>query len=112
MALWNAGCSLGIFGTTEKALRVIPNKAYEALACGTPLVTSDTRASRELLADGENALLVPPGDPNALAEAVRRISQDAALAQRLSAGGLDVYRRHASETVLGERWRQLLETLL
>ena len=107
--LWSAGCSLGIFGTTDKALRVIPNKAYEALACATPLVTSDTPASRELLVDGESALLVPPGDPAALAAAVRRIAGDPALAQRLSEVGLAVYRGRASEDVLGARWREILE---
>ena len=111
-ALWAAGCALGIFGTTEKAHRVIPNKAYEALACGTPLVTSDTVASRELLVDGESALLVAPGDPGALAAAVRRIAADPELAQALSRGGLDVYRRQASEDVLGARWRELLEKLV
>jgi len=110
--LWSAGCSLGIFGTTDKALRVIPNKAYEALACGTPLVTGDTVASRELLVDGENALLVPPGDPSALAAAVRRIAADPELARRLSEGGLAVYRERASEDVLGARWRDLLERVV
>ena len=40
--LHRAGCALGIFGTSEKAKRVIPNKAFQALACGTPLVTADT----------------------------------------------------------------------
>lgn len=109
--LWSAGCSLGIFGTTAKAGRVIPNKAYEALACGTPLITADTPASRELLVDGQNALLVPPGDPHALAGAVRRIAADPDLARRLSEGGLDVYRERASENVLGARWRNLLERL-
>ena len=73
-----AGCALGIFGTSAKAARVIPNKAFQALACGTPLVTADTPAARELLVDGESALLVPPGDPEALADAVRRLAGDAA----------------------------------
>ena len=74
-----AGCALGIFGTGEKAARVIPNKAFQALACGTPLVTADTPAARELLADGKDALLVPPGDAVALARAVRRLAEDASL---------------------------------
>ena len=73
---WGAGCALGIFGTSDKAQRVIPNKAYHALACGAPLITADTPAARELLRDGENALLVPPGDPAALAEAMRRLAAD------------------------------------
>jgi glycosyltransferase involved in cell wall biosynthesis len=110
--LWGAGCALGIFGTSEKASRVIPNKAYQALACGTPLVTADTPAARELLVDGESALLVPPGDPAALAGAVRRLASDPELAGGLSAGGLAAYRGRASEDVLGARWKGLLEGLV
>ncbi len=109
---WGAGCALGIFGTSDKAQRVIPNKAYHALACGAPLITADTPAARELLRDGENALLVPPGDPAALAEAMRRIAADPDLSRALSRGGRAVYEEHASEEVLGARWRSLLERLL
>jgi len=107
--LRRAGCALGIFGTSEKAQRVIPNKAFQALACGTPLVTANTPAARELLVDGESALLVPPGDPDALAEALRRIAGDPDLARRIAAGGRTAYERNASEDVLGRRWRELLE---
>lgn len=107
-----AGCALGIFGRSDKAARVIPNKAYQALACGTPLVTADTPAARELLADEESALLVPPGDADALATVLRRLASDGSLAQRLSAGGLATFRTRASEDVLGARWRGLLEGLL
>jgi glycosyltransferase involved in cell wall biosynthesis len=109
--LHRAACALGIFGTSDKAQRVIPNKAFQALACGVPLVTADTPAARELLADGQSALLVPPGDAQALAGALRRLLRDPALAQRLAGGGLDTYRRQASEEVLGARWRALLEGL-
>jgi glycosyltransferase involved in cell wall biosynthesis len=110
--LHRAGCALGIFGAGPKAQRVIPNKAFQALACGTPLVTADTPAARELLLDDESALLVPPGDPEALATAVRRILDDTALAQRLGAGGRAAYEAKASETVLGHRWREIIERLL
>lgn len=107
--LHEAGCALGVFGTSAKAARVIPNKAFQALACGTPLVTADTPAARELLRDGESALLVPVGDAAALAEAVRRLANVAELAEHIAAGGLAAYREHASEAVLGARWRALLE---
>jgi glycosyltransferase involved in cell wall biosynthesis len=107
-----AGCALGIFGTTAKAQRVIPNKAFQALACGAPLVTADTPAARELLEDGVSALLVPPGDPTALADAVRRLATDAELARRIGAGGRAAYEREASEDVLGRRWRGLIGELV
>ena len=109
MELHRAGCALGIFGTSAKAQRVIPNKAFQALACGTPLVTGDTPGARELLVDGESALLVPPGDAEALAQALRRLAGDPTLAGRLSAAGRAAYDAHASEEVLGRRWRELLE---
>jgi glycosyltransferase involved in cell wall biosynthesis len=107
--LRRAACALGIFGTSDKARRVIPNKAFQALACGTPLVTADTPAARELLVDGESALLVPPGNADALAVALRRLAEDPALGKRLSEGGRATYEAHASEAVLGVRWRGLIE---
>jgi glycosyltransferase involved in cell wall biosynthesis len=110
--LRRAACALGIFGTSDKARRVIPNKAFQALACGVPLVTADTPAARELLTDGESALLVPPGDPEALADALRRVMTDPALAGRLADAGHTVYREQASEEVLGARWRSLIESRL
>jgi glycosyltransferase involved in cell wall biosynthesis len=109
--LHRAGCALGVFGRSPKARRVIPNKAYQALACGTPLVTAGTPAARELLADGVSALLVPPSDPEALVAALRRLRDDAALAKRVAAGGRTVYEEQASEAVLGARWRALFERL-
>jgi glycosyltransferase involved in cell wall biosynthesis len=110
--LWGAGCALGIFAPSPKTMRVIPNKAYQALACGTPLITGDTPAARELLADERDAILVPPGDPAALAQAVRRLAGDPDLARRLGAGGRRTYEEQASEAILGARWRKLLEQQL
>jgi glycosyltransferase involved in cell wall biosynthesis len=91
---------------------VIPNKAFQALACATPLVTADTPAARELVAGGESALLVPPGDAEALAAALERIAADTELAARLGRAGHEAYRARASEDVLGRRWRGLIEQLL
>ncbi len=65
--------------------------ALEALACGTPVVASDLPALREVL--GDQAELVPPGDPAALADALARVledpgGEDARAARRTRAAGI------------------------
>jgi glycosyltransferase involved in cell wall biosynthesis len=80
-----AAVCLGIFGTSEKAARVVPNKVYQAMAAGRAVVTADTPAAREVLTDGVDALLVPPGDPEALARALRRLAADRSLCARIGA---------------------------
>ena len=107
-----AGCALGIFGAGAKASRVIPNKVCQALACARPVITADTPAARELLTDGRDALLVPAGDPPALATAIRRVVDETGFAERLAAAGRATYEERASERVLGVRWRLLLEGTL
>jgi len=59
---------------------------HAALAHGMAIVTTRPRAALPELADGENIVLAPPGDPAALAAAVRRLAADAALRQRIGAG--------------------------
>lgn len=70
---------LGIFGTSDKARRVVPNKAYQGIAAGCALVTSDTPPQRAVL--GDAAVFVPPGDPSALACALASLADPASLAQ-------------------------------
>lgn len=62
----------------------------EALACGTPLVTTDTGGSREYAKDEVTALVVPPNDRGALADALGRLRGDQALRERLRGNGLDL----------------------
>jgi glycogen synthase len=60
----------------------------EAMACGTPVVATGTGGSGEYLIDGVNSLIVPTEDAAATAAAIRRLAGDAALRERLVAGGL------------------------
>jgi glycosyltransferase involved in cell wall biosynthesis len=62
-----------------------PLKLFEYMAAGRPIVASDLPALREVLTDGENALLVEPGNAAQLADAIGRLLHDPELAQRLAA---------------------------
>jgi glycosyltransferase involved in cell wall biosynthesis len=66
-----------------------PLKLFEYLAAARPIVASNLPALGEVLHDGTTALLVTPGDPDALAHGVRRVLDDAGLAGRLARGAFD-----------------------
>ena len=91
-----AAICLGVFGTSDKAARVVPNKVWQAMAAGRAIVTADTPGVREVLQDGVSALLVPPGDAPALASALARLGADPALRGRLGAAAHAVYLRRGA----------------
>jgi glycosyltransferase involved in cell wall biosynthesis len=62
-----------------------PLKLFEYMAAGLPAVAPDQPNLREVLVDGDNALLVPPGDGAELQRALARLVADAALRSRLGA---------------------------
>jgi glycosyltransferase involved in cell wall biosynthesis len=71
----------------------IPRSLVEAAACGKALVATDVRGCRDVVRDGENGLLVPMRDAEALARAVTRLVSDEPLRRGLGeAGRLDVLR--------------------
>ena len=82
---------LGIFGTGPKALRVVPNKVFQGAAAGCAILTSDTAPQRRSL--GAAAVYVPPGDPAALATALRELARDRAALDRARAAAREVARR-------------------
>ncbi len=70
----------------------------QAMACARPVVLSQIKGlwAPDLLVDGENCLLVPPGDPQALAQAVRRLRADPTLARRIGDAGRRTVEQHFS----------------
>jgi len=64
----------------------IPNVLAEAMACGTPVVTTAVSGIPELVRDDVNGLLVAPDDPAAVADAIQRVHGDRELSARLSDG--------------------------
>jgi glycosyltransferase involved in cell wall biosynthesis len=71
-----------------------PVSILEAMAAGLPVVATNVGGVAESVVDGETGLLVPPGDPGALAAALDRVLTDSALRLRLGTAGREQARRH------------------
>jgi glycosyltransferase involved in cell wall biosynthesis len=67
---------LGIFGTTPKAAMVIPNKVFQSMAVGRPLITRRSEAYPQQVRDSGAIGWVPPGDARAIARQVTEMAAD------------------------------------
>ncbi len=76
----------------------------EAMNHGTPVIASRVGGIPDIVEDGVSGLLVPPGDADALAAAVRRVRDDPALARRLGEAGRRRLREQFSWQAIVQRW--------
>jgi glycosyltransferase involved in cell wall biosynthesis len=81
-----------------------PLKLFESMASGIPVVTGDVGDRREILEDGRAGLLVPPGDPQALAEGIAALLRDPDRRRQMAAAG-----RERAKTYM---WDRLVHTFL
>lgn len=107
-----ADICLGIFGDTGKAQRVIPNKAYAAIAMGKPLISADTPAMRELFTDREDILFCRAANPEDLAEKIRMLRDDQALRVQIAEGGHRTYQIRCTPAIIGAQLLGALAQLL
>lgn len=86
----------------------LPTVVLEALAAGVPVVATTAGGATEILADQAGGLLVPPGDPNVLAEAIDRIGNEAGLSKRLGARARTRAADYAPDVAYRAVWDELL----
>jgi glycosyltransferase involved in cell wall biosynthesis len=101
---------LDVYRSTHVFLHVswtegLPQVLFEAFAAGLPVVATDTGGVADAVAG--SALLVPPGDAAAAADAVERVARDSELRKRLITAGLDRVRAHTNEAELDRLTRFL-----
>ncbi len=101
--LAQADIALGIFGATDKASRVVPNKVVQAAAMGRPMITSDTPAIRRYFEHESSIFLVPAGDAAALANAVLTLRDNPAMCARLGAGARAVFEQEFSLEAIADK---------
>jgi glycosyltransferase involved in cell wall biosynthesis len=103
-----ASVCLGVFGTSEKAARVVPNKVFQCAAAGRAVVTADTPAIRT--AFGDALVTVPAGDADALAAAIRSLRGNARLEAAERARGT-FEERFSDAALAADLGRTLVEIL-
>ena len=103
--------NLGVFGNVEKTGYVVPNKVYDGLAMGRAVITAESPAISEFFTPGEHLVTVPPGDPEALASAIRALLDAPERIRVLGEAGQLRVREALLPEHIGGQVRQIIESL-
>ena len=98
-----ADVCLGIFGVSQKTQLVVPHKVYEAVACGRPVITGDTKAIKEFFSHGEDVYLCSVGNAERLAGAIKDLRRNDFLRNKISENALNTYVQKCSNSVIGSQ---------
>ncbi len=100
-----ADVALGIFGDSDKAKRVIPNKVYESLAAGKPLITMDSPAIREIFSERE--LLLVKNDGESIASAIKKLQNSPEFCREIASRGYAKMIEKYSPKPIGARFLEI-----
>jgi glycosyltransferase involved in cell wall biosynthesis len=96
---------------SSSELEGFPMALCEAMACGLPVIATEYHAAvRDIIEDGQNGILVPTGDSEALAAAMIHLIDDPHERKRLAENSVEIGTRYSVDAVM-ERWEQLLNEL-
>lgn len=103
-----ASCHLFVSASHWESFGLPP---LEAMACGAPVVMTNSHGVMEYASPGENCLITPPAEPVALAAAMEQVLQNCALAQKLSANGPQTAQDFSWENAVA-RFEAALQTII
>ena len=106
-----ADLTLGIFGDTEKAKRVVPNKFYSSIAMGKPIINGDSLAIREMPKVEQYTELVSMADERHIAESILRLSKDKDALQYMADHGRMFFEEYLTSQKLGKKLKEIIEAL-
>lgn len=88
----NADILLGIFSNSKIMQRVIPNKVFGSIACKKALITARQPIMEEFFEHGKNVYFCKPEDPETLAQAIKRLSTNKNLREKIAKNSYQVYK--------------------
>ena len=104
---------LGIFSDISKASYGVTNKNYQILCSQKPLITRDSPAMKEINSENEkNCILVPPNDPQKLADALIYLKNNVEKRKEIAFAGRKLFVEHLSLEVTGNQLKKYLQELL
>ncbi len=108
-AMHGADVCLGIFGDTEKAGNVVPNKVVQAAACARPLITRRSASIDRYFTHLDHVYLVDPASPEQLATALRELRERPWLRKGLASGARSVFEEHFSFDALSKKMAAIVD---
>ena len=110
-ALAGADACLAILKPIEEYKTTYPNKVFDYMAAGRPVILAIDGVIRAVIEAAGCGVFAQPGDPSALAQAVRALAADKAKAHRMGLAGRKYLEQHFNRSALAERLTLILEEL-
>jgi len=110
-ALGAADACLAILKPIEMYKTTYPNKVFDYMAAGRAVILAIDGVIRKVVESGDAGIHVPPGDPKALAEAIRDLASNPSKCERLGKNGRKMVENKFSRDELAEKFTALLESL-
>ena len=111
-ALAAADACIAILKPLDEYKTTYPNKVFDYMAAGRPVALAIDGVIREVVEAAECGIFAEPGNPSALAEAIRTLASDKDKARQMGLDGRNYLEEHFSRAVIGEKLLGLLEDLV
>ncbi len=110
-ALAGADACLAILKPLEEYKTTYPNKVFDYMAAGRPVVLAIDGVIREVVEAAGCGIFVQPGDPSALAEAVKTLAADPGKSRGMGLAGRTTLEEHFSRAVIAEKILNIMNSL-
>jgi glycosyltransferase involved in cell wall biosynthesis len=110
-ALAGADACIAILKPLDEYKTTYPNKVFDYMAAGRPVLLAIDGVIREVVEAAGCGIFAEPGDPSALAEAIRKLALDKEKARQMGLRGRAYLEAHFSRAVIGEKLLGLLEEM-